>query len=104
MPQSLQSQHTLGFPEFLQKAGVAVVLSTYQAGKLVVLRNDGGKLNTHFIHMEKTHGHRGPRWTPDRGDGLSGAGIFQPARGRAQGGAGRTARCLLPAKTPPHHG
>ena len=36
------------FPPLLEQLGISVLVTTYQAGKLVVLRADGGVLNTHF--------------------------------------------------------
>jgi uncharacterized protein (TIGR03032 family) len=44
----LRSKHTGNFGPLLEELGAAVLVSTYQAGKLVVLRGDGGVLNTHF--------------------------------------------------------
>src|SRR5262249_2818788 len=44
----LRSVHTPGFPALLQELGLSVLVTTYQAGKLVVLRADGEVLNTHF--------------------------------------------------------
>jgi uncharacterized protein (TIGR03032 family) len=44
----LRSVHTASFPALLQELGLSVLVTTYQAGKLVVLRADGDVLNTHF--------------------------------------------------------
>ncbi len=44
----LRSVYTANFPALLQELGLSVLVSTYQAGKLVVLRADGDVLNTHF--------------------------------------------------------
>ena len=44
----LASVHTAGFPDLLRKLGSCLLLSTYQAGKLVILRPDGQSINTHF--------------------------------------------------------
>jgi uncharacterized protein (TIGR03032 family) len=44
----LRSIHTTSFPQILEKLGISLLVTTYQAGKLVVLRSDGGCLNTHF--------------------------------------------------------
>jgi uncharacterized protein (TIGR03032 family) len=44
----LRSLHTASFPALLQELGLSVLVTTYQAGKLVVLRADGDVLNTHF--------------------------------------------------------
>jgi uncharacterized protein (TIGR03032 family) len=46
--QSLQSVHTRNFPQLLQSLGCSLLVSTYQAGKVILVRADGGTLNTHF--------------------------------------------------------
>jgi len=56
MAKAFGSQHTSTFPEFLSKAGISLLVSTYQSGKLIMLRHQGGVLNTHFIDMEKPMG------------------------------------------------
>ena len=55
-PDPLRSVHTTSFPELLDQVGASVLVTTYQAGKLVVLRNDGGVLNTHFRNLSKPMG------------------------------------------------
>ena len=52
----LRSVHTTSFPSLLDQLGASVLVTTYQAGKLVVLRNDGGVLNTHFRNLNKPMG------------------------------------------------
>ncbi len=47
-PQPLRSVHTSGFGLLLEELGISLLVSTYQAGKLVILRADGGVINTHF--------------------------------------------------------
>ncbi|MEE4331247.1 MAG: TIGR03032 family protein, partial [Wenzhouxiangella sp.] len=44
----LRSVHTKSLPDLLRQAASSVLVTTYQAGKLVILREDDGKLNTHF--------------------------------------------------------
>ncbi|MEK6239086.1 MAG: TIGR03032 family protein [Planctomycetales bacterium] len=44
----LSSVHTNSTPALLNELGVSLLVSTYQAGKLVVIRADGDQLNTHF--------------------------------------------------------
>src|SRR5579864_5807294 len=44
----LQSVHTTNFPAFLEELGISLLITTYQAGKLVIVRADGNHLNTHF--------------------------------------------------------
>jgi hypothetical protein len=52
----LRSVHTSNFPAILQELGVSVLVTTYQAGKLVMLRPDGDRLNTHFRDFNKPMG------------------------------------------------
>jgi hypothetical protein len=52
----MRSVHTSNFPQILQQLGISVLVSTYQAGRLVALRADGGVLNTHFRIFNKPMG------------------------------------------------
>jgi uncharacterized protein (TIGR03032 family) len=55
-PPPLRSVHTESFPALLQQHGISLFVTTYQAGKLVVLRADGNRLNTHFRDFQKPMG------------------------------------------------
>ena len=55
-PSPLRSMHTTSFATILERFGASVVVSTYQAGKLVFLRSDGDILNTHFRRFNKPMG------------------------------------------------
>jgi uncharacterized protein (TIGR03032 family) len=55
-PPPLRSIHTSNFSAILQELGVSVLVTTYQAGKLVMLRPDGERLNTHFRGFSKPMG------------------------------------------------
>lgn len=46
--QSFDSVHTSAFPELLGALGSSIVVSTYQSGRVIVVRSDGQHLNTHF--------------------------------------------------------
>ena len=52
----LRSVHTNNFPNILDQLGISLVISTYQAGKLIVLRADNGAINTHFRSFNKPMG------------------------------------------------
>ena len=52
----LRSIHTLNFPILLNELGVSLLVTTYQAGKLVVVPHDGENLNTHFRPFKKPMG------------------------------------------------
>ena len=52
----LRSVHTSNFPEILESLRASVFVTTYQAGRLVILRSQQGLLNTHFRLMDKPMG------------------------------------------------
>ena len=52
----LRSVHTNSFPPILQQLGISLVVSTYQAGKLILLRADDNVINTHFCTFPKPMG------------------------------------------------
>ena len=54
--QPLCSVHTSNLPELLDSLGISLMVSTYQAGKLVLLRSENGVLNTHFRVFDKPMG------------------------------------------------
>ncbi len=45
---ALRSVHTRSFVDLLKKLGCSVLVTTYQAGKLAILRENDGVINTHF--------------------------------------------------------
>ena len=53
---ALGSVHTSNLPELFSQLGISLVVSTYQAGKVIMVRNDDGKLNTHFRTFSKPMG------------------------------------------------
>jgi uncharacterized protein (TIGR03032 family) len=55
-PAPLRSKHTPHFPALLHQLGISLLVSTYQAGKLVLLRADGDKINTHFRDLPRPMG------------------------------------------------
>ena len=54
--QPLRSKHTSNFPGLLHNLGISVLVTTYQAGKLVLLRSDGDQVNTHFRDFPRPMG------------------------------------------------
>src|SRR5437879_6957012 len=44
----LHAVHTPNFPALLRQLGASLLVTTYQAGKLVMVRDEGDHLNTHF--------------------------------------------------------
>jgi uncharacterized protein (TIGR03032 family) len=55
-PPPLRSVHTSNFPGLMAEGGFSILVSTYQAGKLVILRADEGVLNTHFRSFDRPMG------------------------------------------------
>jgi uncharacterized protein (TIGR03032 family) len=55
-PAPLRSKHTANFPSLLAQLGVSLLVTTYQAGKLVLLRADGNQVNTHFRDLPRPMG------------------------------------------------
>jgi uncharacterized protein (TIGR03032 family) len=47
-PTALRAVHTSNFPALLRQVGASLLVTTYQAGKLVMVRDEGDHLNTHF--------------------------------------------------------
>jgi uncharacterized protein (TIGR03032 family) len=47
-PAPLRAVHTPNFPGLLRRLGASLLVTTYQAGKLVLVRDEGDHLNTHF--------------------------------------------------------
>jgi uncharacterized protein (TIGR03032 family) len=52
----LRSVHTTSFADVLEQFGISLLVTTYQAGKLVLLRADRGVVNTHFRSFPKPMG------------------------------------------------
>ena len=52
----LASVHTNGFTELLKHFGISLAISTYQAGRLILAREENGKTNTHFRQFNKPMG------------------------------------------------
>jgi uncharacterized protein (TIGR03032 family) len=55
-PSPLRSVHTTSFPAILDGLQSSLAVTTYQAGKLVILRSDAGVINTHFRAFNKPMG------------------------------------------------
>src|ERR1700719_3168133 len=47
-PGRVRAAHTANFPALLRQLGASLLVTTYQAGKLVMVRDEGDHLNTHY--------------------------------------------------------
>src|SRR5262245_35048760 len=52
----LRSVHTTTLPELLNQISSSVLVSTYQAGKLIAVRPEGPRANTHFRNFNQPMG------------------------------------------------
>lgn len=57
--QDFSSVHTSTFLQLLERGNLSVVATTYQAGKLIIMRKQDGKVNTHFRLFSKPMGMAG---------------------------------------------
>jgi uncharacterized protein (TIGR03032 family) len=55
-PTPLRAVHTPNFPTLLRRIGASLLITTYQAGKLVLVRDEGDCLNTHFRSFQAPMG------------------------------------------------
>ena len=79
--------HTPNFPALLRQLGASLLVTTYQAGKLVMVRDEGDHLNTHFRAFQ-------PRWAwPCKAAGLPSA---WPSRSGSSSTCRRSPRKLDP--------
>ena len=51
-----RSVYTPGFAEVLATTGCALIASTYQSGRVVLVRGDGERVNTHLRHFDSPMG------------------------------------------------
>ena len=52
----IESVHTENFPGLLEQLNISIFVTTYQAGKLFIIRADNGIINTHFRDISKPMG------------------------------------------------
>lgn len=52
----LRSVYSSSLGDILERLNISLVISTYQAGKVVLVRNDEGTVNTHFRSFHKPMG------------------------------------------------
>jgi uncharacterized protein (TIGR03032 family) len=52
----MRAVHSTNFPALLRQLGASLLVTTYQAGKLVIVRDEGDHLNTHFRVLQAPMG------------------------------------------------
>ena len=55
-PHPFRSVYTSNFPGLLDQLGISLVVTTYQAGKVILVRKEDAGLNTHFVPYQKPMG------------------------------------------------
>ncbi|MDR9454017.1 MAG: DUF4915 domain-containing protein, partial [Wenzhouxiangella sp.] len=55
-PDPFATQYSDGFDDLLRQAGLSLAVTTYQAGRLVLLRPHLGCLNTHYVSFSRPTG------------------------------------------------
>jgi uncharacterized protein (TIGR03032 family) len=55
-PDPLRSVFTSNLPDIFRQLGICLAVSTYQAGKVILVREDNGTINTHFRNFHKPMG------------------------------------------------
>ncbi|MCK5520897.1 MAG: DUF4915 domain-containing protein, partial [Candidatus Marinimicrobia bacterium] len=55
-PSDLSSSFTDNIPEILKKLNISLLVSTYQRGKVIVVRQESDKVNTHFTNFNRPMG------------------------------------------------
>jgi uncharacterized protein (TIGR03032 family) len=55
-PTPLRAVYTTNFPALLRQVGASLLVTTYQAGKLVLVRDEGDHLNTHLRSFQAPMG------------------------------------------------
>ena len=55
-PEAYSSLHTSTFPPLLRELGCSLLVTTFQAGRVILLRPQGNVLNTHFVGLERPMG------------------------------------------------
>ena len=54
----LRSVHTSNLPELFDQLGISLIVSTYQAGKAIVVRNDNGTAQHSLPNVLQADGYR----------------------------------------------
>lgn len=92
--------NTASFPALLQQLGISLAVTTYQAGKLILLRTVDGKLNAHFRNFQMPMGLAANRRRLVLGSKLH-VWEFrnQPEVGRKMQPPGKYDACYLPRRS-----
>ena len=89
-PTPLRAVHTPNFPALLRQLGASLLVTTYQAGKLVMVRDEGDHLNTHYRSFQSP-----------MGLALADGGARLPSAPRCKSGSSETSPVLPADWSPP---
>jgi uncharacterized protein (TIGR03032 family) len=97
--EALRSVHTANLPALFAQLQISLLVTTYQAGKVIVVRNDGGVLNTHFLAFAKPMGLAADRGRLSIGGARQVAEYWNvPAVAQKIAPAGKYDACYLPRR------
>jgi uncharacterized protein (TIGR03032 family) len=95
----LRSVHTTNLPALFAQLQISLLVTTYQAGKVIVVRNEGGVLNTHFLAFAKPMGLAADRGRLSIGGARQVAEYWNvPAVAQKIAPAGKYDACYLPQR------
>ena len=89
-PGPLRAAHTPNFPGLLRHLRASLFVTTYQAGKLVMVRDEGDHLNTHYRSFQSP-----------MGLALADGGARLPSAPRCKSGSSETSPVLPADWNPP---
>ena len=98
------SEHTASFRALLDTTGSSLLVTTYQAGRLIMIRSDGTGINTHFRALPDTDGRRVPRTSTRHRHPVGDHDLPEPTRARTAARPPGPARRLLRGASTPLHG
>ena len=55
-PEAFSSVHTTNFPALLRELGCSLLVTTFQAGRVILMRPQEGSINTHFLALPRPMG------------------------------------------------
>jgi uncharacterized protein (TIGR03032 family) len=97
--EALRSVHTTNLPALFAQLQISLLVTTYQAGTVIVVRNDGAALNTHFLPFAKPMGLAADRGRLSIGGARQVAEYWNvPAVAQKIAPAGKYDACYLPRR------
>ncbi len=98
--QPLRSVHSSNLSQLLSQNNISLVVSTYQAGKVILVRSDGPQLNTHFRQFNRPMGIAANQTRMTIGEAYQLVELYNvPIVARKLEPAGKHDACYIPRNT-----